>query len=181
MFKPDPKKSTQKKKWQSFSDSAKNKFGKNPRANSRDNFPKQAFRPFKKAYAKPQQDFPELSGGPNASFEPEFKQTRTPQAGDFQSLFQIAANRFGLGPTVKAIQICQEARYLIKENFPKSTPDQIAPLLYKDGTLIIKTSSSSQSQLVVTKKHLILEALNKKFGAKTCQEIKVRLAENQEI
>ena len=125
---------------------------------------------FKKKFS-PRPDFPELH---SSTFEPEFRQTRPIQDSDFQSLINVAANKFGLGQTLKAVQICQAARHLFSEFLPE-LHQSFQPQSYKNKILYVLSKSPSHSLLLVSKKHLILEKLNEQFGPQTCTEIKIRL------
>ncbi len=119
-------------------------------------------------------EFPELNSSQHGTFEPEFQQARPIQNSQFQNLVQVVANRFGFGTTLKAIQICQFARELIKELLPQQVAN-ISPLFFKDRIIVFISKSPSHSLLLVTKKHQLLEQLNMRFGSQTCTDIKIRL------
>lgn len=96
-----------------------------------------------------------------------------PRSGSFQSLFELAANRFGIGTQVKAIRVCNEARKVVAELLPEH-PTSLEVISFKNATLNLRADSSALRQKLFTKKHLLQEALNQSFGAQTIEKITIR-------
>lgn len=108
-------------------------------------------------------------------YEPRPPQRRTPQNSSFQSLFELAANRLGIGTEVKSIRICHEARKILAELLPGHGTD-LEVISFQNGSLNLRASSSPLRQKLFTKKHLLQDALNHALGAKTVSKISIRTA-----
>lgn len=93
--------------------------------------------------------------------------------GNFQSLFEIAANRMGIGTEFHAIKVCHDATKILNNWLPEFTQDYRVASLRK-GCLTIKTQSSVISQQLQIKAHLLQEELNKKNGQKTVTKVRIK-------
>ena len=95
----------------------------------------------------------------------------------FQKFLAKAAAEYNITRQLKAAQICQEFRSLSKTLLPAEANSQTFPKFFKEGTLTVGVANSAAAQQLTMQKHQILEALNKKFGSKTLQNIKVQVSE----
>lgn len=94
-----------------------------------------------------------------------------------QNLLPTAAVEYGFSRQMKAIQICQEYRNLASTLLPKEALDHSFPSSYKEQILKIAVHNSLWAEQIMMKKHLIIEAINKKFGPNTVKNIVVTLQE----
>lgn len=95
----------------------------------------------------------------------------------FQKFLQKAAAEYNVTKQIKAAQICQEFRSLSKTLLPAEAADQAFPKSYDGKTLTIGVVNSAWAQQIAMQKHQFLEAINKKHGEKTLQNIKIELSE----
>jgi O-antigen ligase len=70
-----------------------------------------------------------------------------PRSGSFQSLFELAANRFGIGTQVKAIRVCNEARKVVAQLLPEH-PTSLEVISFKNATLNLRADSSASFSAV---------------------------------
>ena len=95
----------------------------------------------------------------------------------FQNQLKKVTAKYNLARTFKAIEICQEYRNLAPEIIREDALKNSFPKSYKDNTLTIGVMNSVWAQEVVMKKHLIQEAINKKFGEKTILKLRIEMCE----
>lgn len=95
----------------------------------------------------------------------------------FQQYLNKAASEYNFTRQFRAVQICQEFRSLSKTLLSPEASSQSFPKSYNGKTLTIGVTNSACAQQIAMRKHEIIEAINKKYGAKTVQNIKVEMSE----
>lgn len=96
----------------------------------------------------------------------------------FQKFLPKAAAEYNFTKQMKAAEVCQEFRSLSKKLLSPEAQEQTFPRHYQDGTLTVGAINSAAAEQLSQQKHLLLEAINKKFGPKTLQKIKVQVSEH---
>lgn len=91
----------------------------------------------------------------------------------FQSLFAIAANRFGVGKQLTAIRICNYARKILANHFPVASTSQIQVISCKAGTLQLASSSPTWAHQLTMRKHQIISEINQQLGTDAVKKIKL--------
>ncbi len=89
------------------------------------------------------------------------------RSGDFTSLIEIAAARYGMSRTFSAIRICHEARKIIA-----SSVDFEVKLVFKDSLLRAFVANSGQAQKIQMLAHEIV----KRLGAEGVKRVVVKVA-----
>lgn len=112
---------------------------------------------------------------PAADNSSEYKQTREPQNSDFQNLLEVAAQKLGIQKQFIGIKICHEVRKMLVQICPKADSNQVFPISFADHTLTLGASASTWMHHLSTKKTLIQEGLNQKFGANTVKKVFVKI------
>ncbi len=92
---------------------------------------------------------------------------------DFQSLFELAANKLGVGTEMTAIRICHQAGQVLSKLFPDQS-NNFKVISYKTGVLIISASSAPARQRLFTKQHLLQKELNQALKTPKIQKIIIR-------
>jgi predicted nucleic acid-binding Zn ribbon protein len=93
----------------------------------------------------------------------------------FQKFLPKAAAEYNFSKQLQAVQICQEFRSLSSKIFPPEASTQAFPKSYDGRTLTIGVVNSAWAQQIAMQKQQILEAINKKYGPKTIQNIKIEM------
>lgn len=93
----------------------------------------------------------------------------------FQKYLPKAAAEYNFTKQLQAVQICQEFRSLSKTLMPAEASTQTFPKSYDGKTLTIGVLNSAWAQQIAMQKHKILEAINKKYGSQTLQNIKIEM------
>jgi hypothetical protein len=92
---------------------------------------------------------------------------------DFQSLFEIAANRMGIGTEFHAIKICHDARKYLDKCFP-DYQQEYRVASFKTGCLTITTKNPAVSQQIQIKSHMLQQELNQTLGENTITKVRVK-------
>jgi len=95
----------------------------------------------------------------------------------FQKFLNKAAAEYNFTKQLRAVQICQEFRSLSKTLLPGEAAAQTFPKSYDGKTLVIGVMNSAGAQHLAMQKHQILEAINKKYGPTTVQNIRIEMSE----
>jgi|GEM_PF-748042 len=96
----------------------------------------------------------------------------------FQKFIAKAAAEYGITKQLQAAKICHEFRSLSKTLLPADAEKQSFPKSYDGKTLTVGVLNSAWGQQIAMHKHEILEAINKKYGSKTLQNIKVEMTDH---
>lgn len=96
----------------------------------------------------------------------------------FQKFIPKAAAEYNFTKQLQAVQICQEFRSLSKKMLPEQAQTQTFPKSYDGKTLTIGVLNSAWAEVIAMQKHEFLEAINKKYGTKTLQNIKIEMCES---
>ncbi len=105
---------------------------------------------------------------------PRFDPSRSSQ-GDFQSLFEVAAARLGMGRQFRAIKICHDAGLILQRLLPEHS-GQYRITSFKDGVLTITSGNSSLSQKIQMQAHLLQSELNTAAGTPVIDRVKLKNA-----
>jgi hypothetical protein len=105
----------------------------------------------------------------------EYKQTRPVQDSNFQNLLEIAAQKLGIQKEFTGIKICHEVRKMLVQIFPTAKPDQVFPISFADHTLTLGATASTWMHQLATKKPLIQQGINQKFGPQTVKKIIIKI------
>lgn len=95
----------------------------------------------------------------------------------FQKFLAKAAAEYNFTKQLRAVQICQEFRTLSKTLLPDEAAAQTFPKSFDGKTLTIGVVNSAGAQHLAMQKHQILEAINKKYGATTVQNIRIEMSD----
>ena len=95
----------------------------------------------------------------------------------FQKFLPKAAAEYNFTKQLAAVKVCQEFRSLSKKLLPPQAETQTFPKSYEAGVLTVGVLNSSWGQQIAMQKHLILEAINQKYGPKTLQNIKIEMTD----
>jgi len=95
----------------------------------------------------------------------------------FQKYIPKAAAEYNFTKQLQAVRICQEFRSIAKTLLPQNANEQTFPKSYDGKTLTVGVLNSAAAQTVAMLKHQILEDINKKYGPKTLQNIKIEMSE----
>ncbi len=101
------------------------------------------------------------------------KSSRPPVQGQFQSLFEIAAARLGMGREFKAIKVCHDAGQIMQKILPEFT-GQYRVASYRDGVLTITSGNPGLLQKLQTQSHHLQEGLNTAAGSRIVERIKLK-------
>ncbi len=96
---------------------------------------------------------------------------------EFQKFLPKAAAEYNFTKGLEAVKVCQEFRSLSKTLLSPEAQEQIFPKSYDGKTLTVGVLNSAASQQIAMQKHQILEAINKKYGSKTLQNIKIEMTD----
>lgn len=87
-----------------------------------------------------------------------------------------AANRYGVGQQITAIEVCQNFRNLMPELFThKEAGQYISPAHYKNHVLTLNVANTAWAQEVLMRKPKIIEEMNKKAGKQIIRSLKTQL------
>ncbi len=89
---------------------------------------------------------------------------------DFRTLLPKAVARYNMNRETQAAQVCERFRRLS----PAILTEPIAaePKFFKNGTLYISVKTSIDAQRVFTKRHDLMEALNKDFDKHVVKDLR---------
>lgn len=95
----------------------------------------------------------------------------------FQKFLPKAAAEYNFTKQLEAVKICQEFRSLSKNLLPLEAAEQTFPKSFDGKTLTVGVLNSACAQQVAMLKHQILEGINKKYGSKALQNIKIEMTD----
>lgn len=96
---------------------------------------------------------------------------------NLQDLIPKAAGKYNFTSTLKSIEICQEYRKIAQKLLPKEALKSSFPKSFKNQILTIGTINSVWADQINRNKHRIHQSLQKKFGEKTIQKIRIQMCE----
>lgn len=90
-------------------------------------------------------------------------------------LLDQAINRAGLKKTTEAAGVCDLWTKIITEKFGKNFSQKARAMKFKDGVLIVQTSSAVFSQELELNKQEIIEEINKKMEKNVLKRIQFKI------
>jgi len=115
---------------------------------------------------------PEANNQPNDFPADGAARSRRPQ-GDFQSLFEVAAKRLGMGREFRAIKVCHTARGVLEKMLPEFT-GQYRIGSFQEGVLNISTGNPALGQKIQMFAHQLLAEVNAREGANTVKKVRTK-------
>jgi hypothetical protein len=100
-------------------------------------------------------------------------QPRAPQEGQFQSLFEVAAARLGMGREFKAIKVCHDAGKILDTLLP-GFAGQYKVASFRDGVLTVASDNPALLQKIQMSAHHLLQDLNKGKNGLPVTKVKTR-------
>lgn len=97
-----------------------------------------------------------------------------------QKFLPYAAQKYGFGRQLKAIEICHAYERLARKILPVKGEKETRAKSYEKHTLTISVSNSAWAQEVQIRKHDIQNFLNEKFQTNVVGKIKIELTNEPE-
>lgn len=88
-------------------------------------------------------------------------------------LLPRAAGKYNFAQTLKAVEICNTCRKLIKEHLPPEADGHVTPRSFKDGILTIGASGPSWANIAQMSAHRIHRGLADRYGEKVVKRIRI--------
>lgn len=95
----------------------------------------------------------------------------------FQSIKGIipsALKRTGIDAQVSATRVLEEAKAAMERMWGAEQTAYVEPVMFKEGTLVVKITSPSAAQALRTAMHPWMNEINRVLGQRKVQEIRVR-------
>jgi predicted nucleic acid-binding Zn ribbon protein len=95
----------------------------------------------------------------------------------FQKFMTKAANRYGVGKEIQAIEVCHNFSQFVPVLFhDKETPEKyIKPAYFKKDILVIEVESPAWAQEIIMRKPQIIDEMNKKAGRQIIKSLRTQL------
>ncbi len=97
-----------------------------------------------------------------------------------QKLLPVAAQKYGFGKQLKAIEICHEYERLARKILPARGEQETKAKSYEKHILTISVANSAWAQEVQIRKHEIQSFLNEKFQKNIIEKIRIEMTDGLE-